>query len=192
MSERNSKKIKSLKQLYFEIEKLFPKINKFCQNCKNCCKSYAWLVTGEEELVEKPLLLINDSIYCVDSFKRKGKKVLLDKIPKCRHYTQFKCKIYSTRPLFCRLFPLVIESKRNQYQITLFRNCKYSKKISKNEKKQLKQKLTNLIKIIDKKLMKKILNSFCGIAKITIEKSKEKKEVLLKLDKKGRILLGDN
>ena len=94
---------------------LFSGISGVCRNCNTCCKTYGWLLEEEaKNFIKKdyPVIQLNNSLFCIDSFKRDTKgDLILDEIPRCRFYGKRECLINKNKPLDCKLFPIKIKFK---------------------------------------------------------------------------------
>jgi Fe-S-cluster containining protein len=161
------KKIKSLKDLYKELDNLYKGIHKFCKICKEeDCKGYVWLLPKEtEEFVNKniPLVEINKKLNFLDSFSRKNGIINVEEVkPPCVFRgKRGKCTIYPIRPLICRLYPLDFKILKNQYHIVLHTDCLFVKRLIENKNiGQFFDKIINIFYNLNRILLKKILEEY--------------------------------
>lgn len=119
------------------IASMFPGISSFCiDECKKCCKTYGWLLKKETKKVLKGgqnIAKVNNKIFCIDSFERDHGKIILNKVPRCVFYENYKCKIYNNRPMDCRLYPLKIIFIDGVGYIVLSKDCNHIKSLSQNK-----------------------------------------------------------
>ncbi|MEM3405955.1 MAG: hypothetical protein QW117_03230 [Candidatus Pacearchaeota archaeon] len=144
------------------IKNIFPGISKVCKNCNICCRTYGWLLEEEAKKFYKrgyPIINLNNSIFCIDSFKRDKKgNLILNKIPRCRFYKKKKCLINKNKPLDCKLFPIKVRFNEDDCFLGLSLGCKYISNLSEKEKNKLYKRVKNFIEHMPKKDLDKYLN----------------------------------
>ncbi len=149
---------------------MFKEIDKFCSVCRDCCKSYCWLLEEEVKILSKldvPILQLNKA-FCIDSFERRDKKILLDNIPTCRFFKKRKCSIYPYRPLFCRLYPIqLIFNSKQQILFVIDLDCPFASQRNKQDLYQISLKLKYLLTKMDKQLLHSIVKQYYEVHKIT-------------------------
>jgi len=145
-----------------EIKDLFPRISKSCKNCNTCCKTYGWLLKKEaEKFIKKgySVISLNDSTFCIDSFKKDGRgDLILEEIPRCRFYQKRECFIQKNKPLDCKLFPLKTKFYKDSCVLGLSLGCNYISNLDDKEKKKLFQRVIKFIKEMNKKQLNEYLN----------------------------------
>lgn len=130
--------IKTLAQLYGELEELYRGIEGDCRECKDPdCVGYVWLLEQEAaKLYERgvPLVQINGGPSFIHSFPVNGKGQLDVSVryPPCSQVCtdSRRCKIHRDRPLVCRLYPLGLETRVDGTIVwALHRDCLYVRKL---------------------------------------------------------------
>jgi len=144
------------------IKNLFPGISKVCKNCNTCCKTYGWLLEKEaRKFIKKdyPVIKLNNSIFCIDSFNRDSKEnLILDKIPRCKFYKNNRCTIQNEKPLDCKLFPIKVKFKGDNCFLGLSLGCKYISNLSEKEKNKVYNRVKNFMNHMPKKDVDEYLN----------------------------------
>lgn len=134
---------------------LFPKISQTCKKCNTCCKTYGWLLKKEANKLTKkgyPIIHLNKSIFCIDSFKRDSKgKIILGEIPLCRFYGKNQCFIQKDKPLDCKLFPIKTKFEKDSCFLGVSLGCKYVRNLNQKEKKKFYNRVRNFIKNLPNK-----------------------------------------
>ena len=145
-----------------DIKNLFPGISKVCKNCNTCCKTYGWLLEEEaKKFIKKdyPVIKLNNSIFCIDSFRRDKKgNLILDEIPRCRFYGKRECLINRDKPIDCKLFPIKVKFSGENCLLGLSIGCKYISNLSEKEKNKIYNRVKNFIEHMPKKDLDKYLN----------------------------------
>lgn len=181
-----------LRKTYKLANELFPGISDFCKRCKTCCKTYGWLLEEEAKEFSKrgfPLVKINDSLYCIDSFKRDNKgELILDHIPRCRFYRKGSCSIYKLRPLDCRLFPIKVKFFNRKSVVGISLGCKYVSFLTDPQLKRISKRVINFFQKAPNKVIADYLNLMNQVTLI----SKPKKFWMEKLIEFDRIGPGKN
>ena len=154
-----------------DIKNLFPEISNVCKNCDTCCKTYGWLLEKEaKKFIKKdyPLIKLNNSLYCIDSFNRDSKgNLILDKIPRCKFYKNKRCIIQNEKPLDCKLFPIKVKFKEDNCFLGLSLGCKYISSLNEKEKYEIDNKVKKFIKNLPKKELNEYLNLMYDVNKIS-------------------------
>lgn len=132
VNSNKMKKIKTLTSLYHHLDILYKKILNFCQKCKDpCCYGYVWLLEEEANRLSKKgvkIIEVNNAINFLHSFPVKNNKIILDRIkPPCVLSKNRQCVIYGNRPLFCRLYPIDIKKRGEDFYIILHKECLFIK-----------------------------------------------------------------
>lgn len=144
------------------IKKLFPNISESCKICNTCCKTYGWLLEEEAKkfvIRGYQIIKLNDSLFCIDSFKRDTKgNLILNEIPRCRFYWEKECLIQKDKPLDCRLFPIKIKFYQDSCVLGLSLGCKYIFNLNKKEKNEIYRRVIQFIKEMPKKELNEYLN----------------------------------
>jgi len=163
------------------MKNLFPGISYVCRNCNTCCKTYGWLLREEaKKFIKKghPVIQLNNSIFCIDSFKRDTKEnLILDEIPRCRFYGKRECLINKDKPLDCNLFPIKVKFKGDDCFLGLSLGCKYITNLNNKEKNGIYNRVKDFIEHMPKKDLNNYLNLMHGVNAI----SKTKKFWMKKL-----------
>jgi Fe-S-cluster containining protein len=94
-------------------------LNEFfdCSYCGLCCVGFDELQVCPEEISEISKFLSIDECDCISRYtkvvkKDDGKKIHSLVTP-CRFYKDKRCRIYSHRPLICKMFPLAINRDKD-------------------------------------------------------------------------------
>ncbi len=134
---------------------LFPNISETCKNCNTCCNTYGWLLKRESEKFIKngyPIVQINKSLFCIDSFKMDSKgNLILDKIPRCKFYKQRQCLIQDEKPFDCKIFPIKVKFYEDTCILGLSLGCKYISNLNDKEKNKLYKRVISFINNYPKK-----------------------------------------
>lgn len=161
------KKIKTLDELFQELEKLYKGIYKFCKVCKEeDCKGYVWLLPEEaKRFIRKkiPLIEINKRVNFIDSFARKNGIINPEEVgPSCiLRCDNRKCSIYKFRPLICRLYPLDFRKLKNKIYIVLHTDCLFVQSlVNKQGIKEFLDKTLNIFYNCKSRLLQKILKEY--------------------------------
>lgn len=153
------------------IKNLFTGISKACKNCNTCCKTYGWLLEEEaKKFIKKgyPVIQLNNSIFCIDSFKRDKKgNLILDKIPRCRFYRNKRCLIQNEKPLDCKLFPIKIKFQQENCFLGLSLGCKYISNLNEKQKNEIHHRVKKFIKNMPKKERNEYLNLMYNVNKVS-------------------------
>lgn len=120
------------------IELRQPAIEKFCLDCKGCCR-YA-----EKESVWSPLFMFEEIIEVTEKNiiprslfsrpgERPGKAARIRLAEYAGHFIcprldpkSNACNIYVSRPLDCRLYPFLLAAKDRQAYLAMDKKCPYS------------------------------------------------------------------
>lgn len=130
--------IKTLAQLYGELEELYRGIEGDCRECKDLdCVGYVWLLEQEAaKLYERgvPLVQINDGLSFIHSFPVSGRGQLDISVryPPCSQVCtdSRRCNIHRDRPLVCRLYPIGLETRADGTIVwALHRDCLYVRRL---------------------------------------------------------------
>ena len=130
--------VKTLAQLYDELEELYQGIEGDCRECKDPdCVGYVWLLKQEtDKLYERgiPLVQINGGPSFIHSFpsNNKGQLDVSVRYPPCSQACtdSRRCKIHRDRPLVCRLYPLGLETRTDGTIVwALHRDCLYVRRL---------------------------------------------------------------
>ncbi len=109
-----------------------------CGNCHKCC------IKTEMPLTKKDIKKIEKLGYKDFYIEDSGILRLKNVDEKCIFLGEKGCKIYSHRPLGCRLYPLVFDGK----DVILDDLCPKADKVPKDVVLRYKKKLLNLVKEI--------------------------------------------
>ena len=130
--------IKTLAQLYGELEDLYRGIEGDCRDCTYPdCMGYIWLLDQEAAKIYGkgvPLVEINDGLSFIHSFSTdsNGQIDVSVRYPPCSQVQTDarRCKIHQDRPLVCRLYPFGLETKNNGIVVwALHRDCLYIRRL---------------------------------------------------------------
>ena len=118
-----------------EIKQLIPE--DFCLSCHGCCRyaarDTAWTpVFLFDEIVELTEKNIVPSCLFTHPNNHKKRAAGIDLIEEgegfvcpCLDSSENKCKIYSFRPLDCRLYPFLLARKEDVFYLALDENCPF-------------------------------------------------------------------
>lgn len=160
--------IKTLQNLYKALDNLLAGISKACRQCSyDDCKGYVWLLPKESSRIFQagiPILEVNNSISFISPFK--GKKIDIERFkPNCPLCKRRRCTIRELRPLACRMYPLNFLKKGDIVYLVLHLDCRYAQ--DKKDDQKFKSKAEALIRSIDQKLMRQILDVYLSYDRIT-------------------------
>jgi Fe-S-cluster containining protein len=120
------------------IELRLPAIEKFCRDCKGCCRY------GEQESVWSPLFMFEEIVEVTGknivpcslfsgSGGRSGKAARIRLVERAGHFLcpcldpeSNACKIYAFRPLDCRLYPFLLARRDHKAYLALDKKCPYA------------------------------------------------------------------
>jgi MoaA/NifB/PqqE/SkfB family radical SAM enzyme/Fe-S-cluster containining protein len=116
--EELNKPIKTLKELYKELDDCYNGIHKHCLEChENDCMGYIWLLKSEARRLYRngiPTVEINDGPTFIHSFPTNGEGEIdvTIRYPRCGQIdcSNRECLIRNKRPLVCRLYPVGLET----------------------------------------------------------------------------------
>jgi Fe-S-cluster containining protein len=160
-------------QTVSELRKIYDGIEKYCQNCDECCFTYGWIIKSEEKLYKHMcnLVEINEEITCFDSFKKdsKGSRIL-EVIPRCLFYQNNSCSIHASKPLDCLLYPVKIlySEEEDTFSLVLSMDCSYIRNLSDREITELKNKIKKFFTEIPINVIKEymqVVKSWSSISK---------------------------
>lgn len=178
----------NLQKTYTLTKTLFPGINKVCSNCNTCCKTYGWILDNEAQCFSKKgfqTVLINNSISCIDSFRRNTQnKLIIDKIPRCVFYKKKRCTINQTKPFDCRLYPIKIKFHGEQAFVGLSLGCKYISSLSPIKKNKIFNNVIKFFSQCPNNVINDYLNLMYEVSLITNPKRFWMQEIL-KIDKEN-------
>lgn len=154
--------IKTLRELYKELDQLFLGISKFCWQCKDYdCQGYVWLLPQEAERLYKlgiEVLEVNNSVSFIHCFSDKGGKINVELYkPQCPYYKGRKCTIYKSRPLACRMYPLNFASEDGIIYLVLHLDCLFSRQ---KGNISFQKQAISLFKKVDLELLKKMVENY--------------------------------
>ncbi len=166
-----------------KLRKIYKGIEKYCNNCDNCCFTYGWIMPLEEKYYKSvyDLIELNQGIYCFDSFERdsNGKRIL-DIIPRCAFYENQSCSIHSNKPFDCLLYPVKVlfSKKENMFTVVLSLDCPYVESLVQEERGRLMDKVNSFFSEIPED----ILWEYLKMVKLwsSISKNKSFKHIVLK------------
>jgi Fe-S-cluster containining protein len=160
----------SYDQFCRKIDNTYQSMNEFCLKC-DCCNSYAWLMRQEVEFLLKENIKIaevNNTGFLIDSFPkdRRGRRKV-DIIPLCRYYNKNRCSCYNFRPMYCRLYPLIIKPLDNSIVFQWDLSCSFIKIIDKKKLKRLQKEIVILCENMPRNLFNSIIELYKIIYKLT-------------------------
>jgi Fe-S-cluster containining protein len=122
------------------IKQIVPQ--KFCLKCKGCCRF------SEKDSVWLP----HDRRISAVSSKEENNFLCKFLNPKDN-----KCKIYSSRPFDCQLYPFLLNRQGNQVFLAVDLNCLFVKE--KRDSKELKDYMFYLEKLLNEPVYKELLEN---------------------------------
>lgn len=131
-----SEKIKTIEQLYWELDSLFKGILEYCKKChEEDCKGYIWVLSKEvPKLIKRKVALIeiNHNINFLDSFVRINNKIDTEVVrPPCIYRDKKGiCTIYKYRPFVCRFYPLDFIIRKGQIFVIMHTDCLFYQKLN--------------------------------------------------------------
>lgn len=190
LAKTKQKTIKTLAQLYCELEELYRGIEGDCRECKDPdCVGYVWLLDEETTKLyqrEVPLVQINNGPSFIHSFptNSRGQLDVSVRYPTCSQVcaNRRRCKIHKDRPLVCRLYPLGFETKENgTIVLALHRDCLYVRGLEKRGLIQnFKDHALSLVDRLSPQLLAEILKTYHTVYAISVFPEGENKYLTVK------------
>ncbi len=169
--------IKTLAQLYGELEELYRGIEGDCRECKDPdCVGYIWLLEQEAaKLYERrvPLVQINGDPSFIHSFpvNGKGQLDLSVRYPPCSQLCKDsrKCSIHKNRPMVCRLWPLGLETKADGTIVwALHLDCLHARRLEGYGLfPDFKRQARNIINNLSPQLLEEIIKTYNAVEAIS-------------------------
>ena len=169
---RTQQRIETLRQLYDELDGLYPEMRQFCGQCEDPdCMGYTWLLPEEaQNLVDNdiPIVEINDGVYFIHSFlpKEDGTMDVEAPYPVCRlvQNPNRRCSIYDQRPMVCRLWPVGFETQNGEVVIALHLDCLFVKYLqTHDEVARLSARCLDLMARLSPELKETIISTYRSV-----------------------------